>query len=130
MKGTEKNLAGPAIVVGIILLATLGAGLTWRNYAADHPSALRAVVLDEKSVSAEFAPDQAPRIRLGSKAIVSHEGVRSTAFVSEVLMDGGQTRFRLSLLQPFTGAPAGAACQVTVDLSIPPELLKGGPPPH
>lgn len=127
MKGTEKNLAGPAIVIGIILLATLGAGMTWRNYAADHPNAVRAEVLDEKTVRAEFSPEKTPLIRKGAKAIISVNGVRSTGFVTEVIPSGNRTLFRLALLQPFVGTAAGVPCQVTVDLSLPPELLKDSP---
>lgn len=127
MKGTEKKLAGPAIVIGILLLATLGAAMTWWNYSADHPSAIRAELLDGKTVSAEFSPEKTPLIRRGAKAIISVNGVRSTGFVTEGVPSGNRTVFRLTLLQPFEGTVAGAPCQVTVDLSLPPELLKDSP---
>lgn len=127
MKATEKNLAGPAIVIGILLLAALGTGLTWRNYSAEHPSAVWAQLINEKTALAEFPPEKAPLIRKGAKAIISREGIRSTGYVSVVEPDGRKNAFELMLLQPFEGAPAGAPCQVTVDLSIPPELLKDSP---
>jgi hypothetical protein len=127
MKGTEKNLAGPAIVLGIILLATLGAALTWQSYSADHPNAVWAELLDEKTVSAEFAPDKTPLIREGAKAIVSANGVRSTGYVTWLTQTGNTTRFQFLLLEPFVRTPAGTPCQVTVDLSLPPELLKDSP---
>lgn len=130
MKGTEKNLAGPALVIGILLLATLGAGLTWRNYAAERPNAVRAELLDEKTVRAEFPPDKVSLIPAGAKAIISLNGVRRTGFVTEVPKSGGATLFRLTLREPLPGAPPGAPCQVTVDLSLPPELLKETPPAH
>lgn len=127
MKGTEKNLAGPAIVLGILLLATLGAALTWRNYSAERPSAVWAELLDEKTAVAEFAADKTPLIRRGAKSIVSVDGARSTGFVTQVIPSEGKVRFHLALLEPFKGAVAGTPCQVTVDLSLPPELLKESP---
>jgi hypothetical protein len=124
MKGTEKKRVGPVIVIGIVVLAALGAGLTWRNYVADRPSALRASLIDDSTARAEFAPEVTPRIRPGTKAIISQEGKRSTGYVQEILTAPGGTAFRVTLLQPFTGALPGTPCEVTVDLSIPPELLK------
>lgn len=128
MKGTEKKFAGPALVIGIVGLATLGAGLTWRNYLADRPSATKADLLDGETARAEFPPEVTPRIRRGTKAIISREGVRSTGYVQEILPATSGTSFRVKLLQPFNGALPGMPCEVTVDLSIPPELLKDGMP--
>jgi hypothetical protein len=124
MKGTEKKYTGPALVIGIVALATLGAGLTWRNYLADRPSAIRAELLDANTAQADFSPGDAARIRPGSKAIISQNGQRSTGFVATQ----SGTSFHLTLLQPFNEVPPGTACQVTVDLSIPPELLRDSPP--
>jgi len=124
MKGTEKKFAGPALVVGIVGLATLGAGLTWRNYIADRPSALHAELLDGGAARAEFAPAVTPRIRPGTKAIISRDGLRSTGYVEEIVPGAGGASVRVKLLQPWNDAPPGAAVQVTVDLSIPPELLR------
>ncbi len=128
MNGTKKNLAGPAIVIGITLLATLGAGMTWRNYIADHPAALRAELIDEKTASAEFSPEKASLIGKGAKAIISVNGVRSTGYVSALATPGSTTRFRLTLLQPFAEVAAGTPCQVTVDLTLPPEAPGNLPP--
>lgn len=127
MTGPKRNLAGPAIVIVIILLATLGAGMTWKKYSADHPGAVRAELLDERSAFAEFSPEKTPLIRKGAKGIVSVKGVRSTAYVTELTPTGDTTRFRLTLLEPFAGAVPGTPCHVTVDLSLPPELLKDLP---
>lgn len=124
MKGTEKKYAGPALVIGIVVLATLGAALTWRNYIADRPGATKAELLDGTAARAEFAPEVTPRIQQGTKAIISREGVRSTGYVEAILPATSGTSFRVKLLQPFNGALPGTPCQVTVDLSIPPELLK------
>jgi hypothetical protein len=119
MKHTKKKFAGPAIVIGIVVLAALGGGLTWRTYVADRPSATRAELVDARTARAEFAPDQAPRIGPGAKAIISCQGARSTGIVAR--RDGGAGVFFLTLLQPFAGVPPGAPCEVTVDLSLPPE---------
>ncbi len=127
MTGQKRNFAGPAIVITMIVLATLGGAMTWRNYIAERPSAVRAELVDEKLALAEFAPEKAPLIRKGAKVIVSVEGVRSTGYVAELVPSGDTTRFRLRLLEPFRGAKAGTPCQVTVDLSLPPELLKDSP---
>lgn len=121
MNGTKKNFAGPAIVLGIIVLATLGAGMTWRNYIADHPGAVRAELRDEKTVSAEFSPEKARLIPEGSKAIISVNGVRSTGYVTGMSVSGGATHFRIRLLQPIAEVSPGTPCQVTVDLTLPPE---------
>lgn len=128
MKGTEKKFAGPILVIGIVGLAALGAGLTWRNYLVDRPSATKAELLGSAAARAEFAPQVTPRIQKGTKAIISREGVRSTGYVQEVLPATSGTSFRVKLLQPFNGALPGMPCEVTVDLSIPPELLKDGMP--
>jgi hypothetical protein len=124
MKGTEKKFVGPALVIGILVLATLGAGLTWRNYVADRPGAAKAILIDGGAARAEFAPEVTPRIQQGTKAIISHEGLRSTGYVQDILPASSGTSFQIKLLQPFTGAKPGTPCQVTVDLSVPPELLK------
>jgi hypothetical protein len=124
MKGTKNKMVGPAIVIGIVVLATLGTGLTWRNYVADRPSALKAELLDGAAARAEFASEVTPRIQPGTKAIISRDGVRSTGYVEAILPTASGTSFRIKLLQPFNEALPGTPCEVTVDLSIPPELLK------
>jgi hypothetical protein len=126
MKGTEKKFVGPALVLGIIVLATLGAGLTWRNYVADRPSALRAEFVDGGHAQAEFAPEVAPRIRPGTKAIISREGARSTGFIEQIPGKTSETSFRVKLLQPFADVLPGTPCEITVDLSIPPEQETDG----
>lgn len=128
MKGTEKKRVGPAIVIGILVLATLGAGLTWRNYVADRPSALRAELLDGGAARADFVPEVTSRIRPGTKAIISQGPARSTGYVEEILAAETGTSFRVKLLQPFAEAVPGSPCEITVDLSIPPELLKDKAP--
>lgn len=124
-KGTEKNPAGPIIVVGMLVVAAVGAGLTWRTYAADHPGARSAELVDAATARAEFDPAAASRIRPGTRAIVSRDGVRSTALVLDAPRDGA---VRLRLLQPFPSPVPGSSVEVTVDLSIPPELLKDPTP--
>ena len=124
MKGTEKKFVGPALVLGIVGLATLGAGLTWRNYVADRPSALQAELLDGSAARANFAPEVTSRILPGTKAIISREGLRSTGYVEAIVPAATGTSFRVKLLQPWNDALPGTTVQVTVDLSIPPELLR------
>lgn len=124
MKGTEKKFAGPALVVGIVGLAAVGAGLTWRNYLADRPGALQATLIDGAAARAEFAPAAASRIRPGTRAIISREGRRSTGYVQEIVPTASGTSFRVKLLQPWNDAQPGLPVEVSVDLSIPPELLR------
>jgi hypothetical protein len=123
MKGTEKNPAGPIIVTVIVVAALVGAALTWRQYSGDRPSAVRAQITGPTTAVAAFSSADAPRIPVGAKGIVSWNGQRSTAFVT-ALRPGAAEPVELRLLEPLPDAPPGAACQVTVDLSLPPEYLK------
>jgi hypothetical protein len=123
MKGTEKKLIGPLIVIGIVVAALVGAAMTWRQYSGDRPSAVRAHVVGPARVLAAFPPEDASRIPVGAKGIVSWNGRRSTAFVT-ALNPAAAVPVELVLLEPFGDAAVGAACQVTVDLSLPPEYLK------
>ncbi len=120
----KKFPAGPILVVGILLVATLGAGLTWRQYSLDHPSAVRASLLAADRAEAEFSPEVAAVLPMGSKVIVSVSGVRSTGYVSALEERDGRPVFVLTLLEPFADGVAGTPCQVTVDRTLPPEGSK------
>lgn len=117
MNGTEKKRAGPIIVIGILLLAALGAGLTWMRYAEQAPSTRQARTTADGQVEAIFPPQGARHLRVGMKGIVTVAGSdkRFPALVSRV--EGAVVRLRLKEVPPNL-APS-TPCQVTVDTSVP-----------
>jgi len=120
-KGTPKNLAGPAIVLVIIVLAALGAGLTWRNYAIQAPSTRDAHTIDANTVEATFAPADAPHLKPGMKAIVTIASLPGRRLLG--LVDGvNGTTVRVHLKNPPPGLTASLPAQVTIDTSVPPQM--------
>jgi hypothetical protein len=128
MKGTEKKRSGPVLVLGMVVLSVLGAGLTWRNYIVDHPSAQEARIVAADAVRAEFSAAVAARLEPGTRAIISCRGVRRTGYVEALPPGACPTTVRLKLLEPFENPPPDAPCEVTVDLTVPPKSLEENAP--
>ena len=73
MESTEKKWQGKNVVIGILLLATLGAGLTWTRYTAQSPSTKDARLISDRVVVATFSARAARNILDGTRAIVTFE---------------------------------------------------------
>lgn len=147
MDGTEKNplssadaarpprgrskKTGPLLVVVLLSLAFLGCALTWWRYSAEHPSTASAQLISPSEVQAHFTPPPAVGIHVGMKAIVSIDGHRSPRLDGRVVgaepatgPKGQSLQVLVRLVQPVEDAQSGWPCQVTIDASIAPHLLK------
>ena len=63
MESTEKKRQGKGVVIGILLLAALGAGLTWMRYSAQAPSTTDARLISDRTIIATFSAHAARNIR-------------------------------------------------------------------
>jgi multidrug resistance efflux pump len=118
---TEKRRRGKNVVIGILLLATLGAGLTWLRYTAQAPSTINAQLISDRLVLATFRPKAARKIREGSKAIVTFESSGTKQFegaVQSLETEALETRVLIVLREAPTGAQPHSRCSVTVDTSV------------
>jgi len=135
--------SGWILVVGLLGLCMLGTWLTSRNYRAQVFTSTRASVLEnqwpESRISAEFSAREAARLRPGMVARIT-VGSDKTLIPGRVFTVGSETNPASVMIvvsgdagnheRPEGGSgkprhylPAGAACTVTVDTSIPPEEL-------
>ena len=126
MEGTKKKHRGKTVVISILLLATLGAGLTWLRYSAQAPSTTNARVISDRSVIATFAASAARNIREGNRAIVTLENARwkrLSGTVQSVQTDNSKTTTMILLKEIPQNARPQAPCDVTVDTSVASETL-------
>jgi multidrug resistance efflux pump len=127
MESTEKKRQGKNVVIGILLLATLGAGLTWTRYTAQSPSTKDARLVSDRVVLATFSAHAARNIREGTKAIVTVEsssGKRLLGTVQSLQTADQETTAVIFLKEPPQNAQPQTPCHVTVDTSVAREALK------
>ena len=140
--------SGWILVVGVLGLCLLGTWLTSRNFRAQVFTSTRATVLQnqwpESRIDAEFAAGEAARLRPGMVARIT-VGTDKTLIAGRVFSVGSETN-PSSVMISVTGIvgnagrsvteegkthhylPAGSACVVTVDMSIPPEMFASPSP--
>ena len=127
MERTEKKSQGRSVVVGILLLATIAAALTWLRYASQAPSTANAHLISEKLVLAKFPANVAREIRQGSKAIVTFESAPSKRLAGAVQSretEEDETRVLIVLKEVPTEARPEMRCSVTVDTSLSIDAMK------
>jgi multidrug resistance efflux pump len=127
MESTEKKRQGKNVVIGILLLATLGAGLTWMRYTAQAPSTKNARLISDRVVLATFSAHAARNIREGTKAIVTFEssaGEKFSGVVQSVQTKNQETTAAIFLKETPQSAQPQTPCHVTVDTSVASEALK------
>jgi hypothetical protein len=114
-------------VIGILLLAMVRAGLTWRRYTAQVPSTTNAQLVSERLVMATFDARAARNIREGTKAIVTFEssGAKRLAGIVQSLQTKDSKTAALIVLDkvPANTHPQ-TPCEVSVDTSVAREVLK------
>jgi multidrug resistance efflux pump len=118
---TEKKRRGPTVVLGILFLATVGAGLTWLRYTGQAPSTTNAQLVSDRLVQAKFHSKDARNIRQGAKAIVTFEsapGQRFEGAVQSLETDALDTRVSIVLAAAPPEAQPHSRCSVTVDTSV------------
>jgi multidrug resistance efflux pump len=118
---TEKKRRGQNVVIGMLLLATIGAGLTWLTYTAQAPSTTNAQLVSDRLVLATFRANAAHNIRNGSKAIVTFESSRGKRLEGAVISletEALETRVLIILAEVPPEAEPHTRCSVTVDTSI------------
>jgi multidrug resistance efflux pump len=127
MESTEKKSEGIKVVIGILLLATIGAGLTWMRYTAQAPSTTDARLISDRVVFATFNAHSARNIRKGTKAIVTVESSSGKTLLGSVqsLQTKNQETTAVILLKEIPeDAQPQSPCQVTVDTSVTAEASK------
>ncbi len=127
MERTEKKSQGRSVVVGILLLATIAAALTWLRYASQAPSTANAHLISERLVLAKFPSNVAGEIRQGSKAIVTFETAPSKRLAGAVQSretEEDETRVVIVLKEVPTEARRDTRCSVTVDTSLSIDAMK------
>jgi multidrug resistance efflux pump len=127
MESTEKKRQGKWVVIGILLLAALGAGLTWMRYSAQAPSTTDARLISDRTIIATFSAHAARNIRQGTKAIVTIEssGGKKLLGAVESLQTAKQEATVVILLDEVPdGARPPTPCQVTVDTSVAAKALR------
>ena len=127
MERTEKKSQGRSVVVGILLLATIAAALTWLRYASQAPSTANAHLISERLVLAKFPSNVAGEIRQGSKAIVTFETAPSKRLAGAVQSretEEGETSVVIVLKEVPTEARRETRCSVTVDTSLSIDAMK------
>ena len=148
MSSKTSLRSGWILVIGLIGLCVLGTWLTSRNYRAQVLTSTEATVLQnmwpESRIAAQFTAGEASRMRPGMAARIT-VGNDKTLISGRVISVGSETN-PASIMISVTGdvgnagrpagepgkshhyLPAGAACVVTVDMSIPPEMLASPSP--
>jgi multidrug resistance efflux pump len=127
MESTEKKRQGKSVVIGILLLATLGAGLTWMRYTAQAPSTKNARLISDRVVLATFSAHAARNIREGTKAIVTVEssgGEKFSGTVQSLQTKNQETTAVIFLKKILQNAQPQTPCHVTVDTSLAPGALE------
>ena len=127
MESTEKKSRGIKVVIGILLLATTGAGLTWMRYTAQVPSTTEARLISDRVVFATFSAHAARNIRKGTKAIVTVEsssGKKLLGSVQSLQTENQQTTAVILLKEIPKDAQPQSPCHVTVDTSVTAEASK------
>jgi multidrug resistance efflux pump len=127
MESTEKKRRGRGVVIAILLLATIGAALTWLRYTAQAPSTTSAHLVSERLVLATFNSNAARNIRERSKAIVTFEtspGERFAGAVQSLEIKKTETRVLIILQEVPSEAQPQARCSVTVDTSVSADTMK------
>jgi multidrug resistance efflux pump len=127
MESTEKKRHGKNVVLGILLLATLGAGLTWTKYTAQAPSTKDARLISDRVVLATFSVRAARNIRDGTRAIVTFESSgekRHFGIVQSLQTEGPKTTAVIVLKDAPQDAHPQTPCEATVDTSVAPEASK------
>lgn len=128
MKNLKTHHVGKFLVALILVLGVVLALTTRHHYTTQRPASTEARLLDSRRVLATFPPEAHSLLRTGMKATISLDGKRHTGFLSDP--DPDQAHTYVVALDPTPPAPATAAkCQVIVDTTVPPELLKSRPPP-
>jgi multidrug resistance efflux pump len=114
-------------VISILLLATIGAGLTWLRYTAQAPSTTNARLVSHRLVLATFNSSAARNIREGSKAIVTFEtapGRRLAGVVRSLEIKRPETRALIVLEEVPEETQPQTRCSVTVDTSVSSRAMK------
>ncbi len=127
-KTPRRKKNGPILAVAIVLICGLGAGLTALRYSTQAVSTADARLLFEGKVLATVRTRDARNIREGMRATVTVEGYDEQKFPGLVELVQPDTEEETLVMIRLKSPPAidhpPVACQVTVDTSIPPELLK------
>lgn len=129
-KQPPKKKNGAAAVIFILTLCGLGAAFTALNYTAQAISTAEAQLLFGGKALATVTTKDASKIKLGMPATVTITGYGEKKFPAVVEMlspdpdSAEETLVMLKVLSPPEDAKPPVACQVTVDTSVPPELVK------
>jgi hypothetical protein len=121
MESTEKKLKGKTIVIGILLLGSVAAGLTWMRYSAQAPSTTNARLIRDRVVFATFDARAARSIREGTHAIVtfgSTTGEKFAGSVQSLRAEDSTTTVVIVLDEVPADVRPETPCDVTVDTSV------------
>lgn len=127
----KKN--GRTVALAIMLICGLGAAFTVLNYSTQALSTADAKLLFEGKVIATMKTAEATKILRGMPATVTVDGYGEHNFPAVVDMitpdpdSAADTLIMLTLVSPPKDAKPPVNCQVTVDTSVPPELVKVRP---
>ncbi len=128
---TKNN--GRTVALAILLICGLGAAFTVLNYSKQALSTADAKLLFDGKVIATMKTEEANKIVRGMPATVTVEGYGENNFPAVVDMitpdpdAAAETLIMLTLVTPPADAKPPVNCQVTVDTSVPPELVKVRP---
>ena len=140
--------SGWILVVGLVGLCVLGTWMTSRNYHGQVFTSTRATVLanqwPESRIAVEFSTAETPRIRPGmiARITVGNDKTLVRGRVYSVGVETNSESVVIAVTGEFGNAcrpdsdagkiphylPAGAPCAVTVDTTIPPEVLASPSP--
>ena len=124
----EKLRNGPWVVIALVLLGIVAANLTTARYSRQAPSTSEARLLFEGKVLASFNTPAAKEIKEGMKATVTIDGYPDKKFGGTVILthrnEPSETLLMIRLAEPPADASPPVPCQVTVDTSIGPGMLK------
>lgn len=143
MKGVSGWRAGWILASGLFLVCLAGTWMTVRTYRSGVVTSTTATVLQnqwpESRIAAEFATVDIGKVRPGMMARITIAG-DATILTGKVLSvdkdassamvavlggapDAGRVRMSVPGAKSARYLPAGSACAVTVDGTIPPEAL-------
>lgn len=124
----KKN--GAAVAIFILTLCAAGAAFTALNYTAQAISTADAQLLFNGKVLATIPTVEAAKILKGMPATITVDGYGEKKFSGVVEMlspdpdSSTDTLLMLNMVAPPEDAKPPVGCQVTVDTSVPPELVK------
>lgn len=124
----QKN--GSAVAIFILAICGLGAAFTAFNYTAQAISTADAKLLFDGKVLATVPTTEAKKILKGMPATVTIEGYSEQKFSGVVELvspdpdSATETMVMLKVVSPPKDAKPPVACQVTVDTSVSPDLVK------